>query len=108
MLADDAAKVCRAAITAALSGDVGAQRLILERLLPARRPESAPVHLPEVIAAESLAGKARAVVDAVAAGELGPDAGRLVLDSLASVARIAEISELEQRIAALEAGGPTQ
>ncbi len=98
----DAGRVGQACIAAALAGDVGAQRLIFERLLPARRPQSQAVHLPAVSEAEGLADKARAVVDAVAAGELAPDAGRMVLDSLAAVARIAEIAELESRIAALE------
>lgn len=102
LLEADGQRIARAAIKAALGGDVAAQRLVLERLIPARRPQAATVHLPGVLDAVSLADKARAVCDSVAAGEIAPDAGRMVLDSLAAVARIVEASELEQRIAALE------
>jgi hypothetical protein len=103
LLEADGQRIARAAIKAALAGDVAAQRLVLERLIPARRPQAEAVHLPAVLEAPGLADKARAVCDAVAAGEIPPDAGRMVLDSLAAVARIAEIAELESRIAALEA-----
>lgn len=90
-----------AILAAADNGDMAACRLILERLLPAIRPAHQPVTF-AIDPAAPLAEQGRAVLAAVAAGDLPPDQGRSLLDGIASLARITEIDELAARIEKLE------
>ena len=87
--------------TAALAGDVQAARLLLERALP-------PIKAVEATQALSLPGgtlteQGRAVLASVAAGELAPSQGAALVGAIGALARVAEVDELAQRVAALEA-----
>ena len=89
-----------ALMTKALDGDVGAARLLLERTiapLKAIEPTQA-LTLPD----GSLTDKGRAVLSAVAGGELAPSQGAALLGAIGTLARVTEMDELESRIAALE------
>ena len=88
-------------LSAAMRGDVQACRLIVERLVPPVRAEVSTVkfHIPD----GDLSMKANAILDAVAAGRVAPDTAKVLIDTLAGVARIIEITQLEERLAALEA-----
>jgi len=88
-------------IDAALAGDTSAARLLLERVLPPMKPaeETAPLALPD----GTLTDQGRAVLRAVADGELAPGQGAALLASLGTLAKVREGDELEARIAALEA-----
>jgi hypothetical protein len=54
---------------------------------------------------ETLTDQGRAVMSALIAGELTPDQASRVMATLAAQARIIEVSDLEQRISALERKG---
>ena len=84
----------------ATGGDIGAARLLLERTVaPLKASEqAAPLTLPD----GTLTEQGRAVVAAVAAGELSPGQGAALLASLGTLAKLTEADELERRIAALE------
>ena len=88
-------------VQAALDGDVGASRLLLERVVPPLKAaeETTPMMLPD----GSLTVQGRAVLAAVAVGELGPSQGAALLASLGTLAKLQEADELEARIVALEA-----
>jgi hypothetical protein len=94
-------EIVAAMVERAKGGDVGAARLLLERSIPALKPAAEPVAVP--LSGETLTDKAAAVVEAVAGGQLAPSDGKLILDGLAAVAKIAEVDELKRRIEALEA-----
>ena len=84
----------------ALEGDVGAARLLLERsIAPLRSVEpNQALHLPD----GSLTAQGRAVLAAVATGELAPGQGAALLGAIGSLARVVEIDELTARITQLE------
>ena len=84
----------------ALKGDVGAARLLLERAVaPLKAAEQAEtITLPD----GSLTVQGRAVLRAVADGELAPGQGAALLGALGTLARITEVDELETRITKLE------
>ena len=84
----------------ALSGDIGAARLLLERTISPLKAseETARLALPGA----TLSAQGRAVVAAVAAGELSPGQGAALLASLGTLAKLLEVDELERRVAALE------
>ncbi len=81
-------------------GDVSAMKLALDRILPSLKPRDEAV---SVTLGATPAASARLVLEAVGSGQIAPDAGATLLSALAAQARIVEASELEGRIAALEA-----
>ena len=104
MLATDLDAIVGVLRAQALAGDVQAIRIILDRVLPALRPVDMPTPL-ALPAHGSLADQARAVVLAAAVGDLAPAQAAQLITGLGGVAKIIESTELEARIAALEARG---
>jgi Family of unknown function (DUF5681) len=85
---------------AALAGDVGAARLLLERVIaPLKASEEA---MPMALPGDTFAEQGRSVFAAVAAGDVAPGQGAALLASLGTLAKLVETDELERRIAALE------
>lgn len=84
----------------ALEGDTQAARLLLERVLPPLKPQEQvqPLTLPD----GSLTDQGRAVLAAVAAGELAPATGAALVAAVGQLARVVEIDELQRRIERLE------
>ena len=91
-------------VAAALQGDVSAARLLLERVCPPLKAteEAAPLALPD----GTLTEQGRAVLGAVAAGDLAPGQGAALLGAIGTLARVVEVDELARRLTALEARTP--
>ena len=89
-----------AMMTRALAGDIGAARLLLERTIaPLKAVEHAQaLNLPD----GTLTEQGRAVLRAVAGGQLAPGQGAALVGAIGALARVIEIDELAARIAALE------
>ena len=89
-------------VTAARSGDVQAARLILERVLPPVKAieQAHPIEIPKD---DTLTNQGRAVLSAVADGELAPSQGAALIGAIGLLARISEVDELAARITLLEA-----
>lgn len=87
-------------IAKAKEGDMGAMRIVAERVLPALKAAElpTPMHLPE----GSLTKQAEAVLAAVSRGEVPAATGAQLLGAIGSMARVMEIDELKERIEALE------
>jgi hypothetical protein len=102
LLAPHKESLVKSVIAMALTGDVQALRLCLERLCPPLRADSEPVDLPGLAAATSLADKAMAILNALANGSVSPDAGSQILAALTSAAQLSELEHLKERLAALE------
>jgi hypothetical protein len=88
-------------MTQALEGDTSAARLLLERAIaPLKAIEQAvELQLPD---GGTLTAQGRAVLSAVAGGELAPSQGAALLGAIGTLARVTEIDELTNRITALE------
>lgn len=99
-IADKVPDILNALLARALEGDTGAARLLLERTVaPLKAVEPAQVlTLPD----GTLTEQGRAVLASVAAGELAPGQGAALVGAIGALARVAEIDELAQRVAALE------
>ncbi len=87
-------------VTAAKGGDIQAARLILERVLPPVKAieQAQTIDLPD----GTLTQQGRAVLAAVAAGELAPGQGAQLIAAIGTLGKIAEVDELAARITALE------
>ena len=100
-LAGDVPEILAGLVMAAKGGDVQAARLILERVLPPVKAIEQPVEL-QLPAAGTLTAQGRAVLSAVASGDLAPSQGAALLGAIGTLARVTEIDELTARITALE------
>lgn len=99
-IADRVPELLAAMMARALDGDVGAARLLLERTiapLKAIEPPQ-PLTLPD----GTLTEQGRAVLASVASGELAPGQGAALVGAIGALARVTEIDELAERVAALE------
>lgn len=99
-IADHIPDIITALVTQSKAGDVGASRLLLERVFPAVKPVEQPqaINLP----GDTLTERGRAVLDAIASGELAPGNGAQLLAAIGTLAKVSELDELAARVAALE------
>lgn len=101
-LADDLPGLLEATKKAALEGDMVAMRLLLDRTLPVNKQSGALLDLPAMREATDLTGKAAAVLDAIAAGEVPPEVGAQLVTAITSAARVAELDALTARLDDME------
>lgn len=88
-------------ICQATAGDVGAARLLLERVVPPLKAEELPVAFD--LQPGSLTARSAAILEEVASGNLSVAAGTQLIAAIGSLARLTEVDELTRRIDQLEA-----
>lgn len=88
----------------ALDGDSTSAKILLDRALPALRPQQESF-IVNAIASDTLADRGNLILDNVFRGDVSPDAGAVLLTALANQARLVESTELMARIEKLETGG---
>lgn len=87
-------------IALAKEGDLGAIRLVAERVCPPVKQAEAPVDVD--LSGNTLTERALAVLTAMGEGRLAPGQASQLLQGLGALAKIIETDELEKRIKALE------
>lgn len=100
-IAADVPEILAGLATAAKGGDVQAAKLLLERVFPAVKPVD-NTHALGLPKDGSLTDQGRAVIAAVSDGELSPANGAQLVTAIGTLARVAEIDELSERIKKLE------
>ena len=86
----------------ALEGDTNAASIVLSKVLPSVKAQAEKVNF-AFDATAPISEQVAQVLDAVAAGAVAPDVGRLIVDSIKSLADVRATEELAARIEALEA-----
>ena len=86
----------------ALQGDPGAIRLIMERLIPARRDGYVRLPLPRAKTVADVSASNQKVLQAIARGQVTPADGECLSRILEGQRRLIETTELAARIEALE------
>jgi len=104
-LLDAAGKVNRVVIDAALGGDMQAAQLVLSRVTPVLRAQSQTVEF-NFDAAASLATQVEQVLAAIASGDVSPDTGKSIVESIGALAAVRQVDELARRLDALEGRAP--
>ena len=103
LLDGEAEALTRKAVELALSGDVTALRLCLERLMPPRRDRPVMVDLPPLETASDVVGASAALVRAAVSGEVTPSEATQLARLIEVHVHAIETHELQERIARLEA-----
>jgi hypothetical protein len=88
-------------VAEAKKGDVGAAKVLLDRVLAPLRPADLPVDPPLALPAD-MSGQGRAILAAVADGRLTPDQAATLMATVAALARALETAELAAKIAHIE------
>lgn len=103
LLEGQSEQITQKAVELALEGDSTALRLCLERIAPTRKDAPVSFELPPIKNAQDASEAAQAVLQAVSQGEVTPLEGATVMGLVEQYRRVLETTELERRIAALEA-----
>lgn len=93
--------VAQRVVEAALAGDMQAASIVLQRICPPLRPQSAPVNF-ALDSQAPLAKQAQDILSAVASGDIDPETGRSLINCLGTVAGLLQTDELSRRLDALE------
>ncbi len=93
-------EILKTVTAAAISGDMAAAKLLLDRALPPCKPVESTVQLS--LPDGTLTDQGRAILSAIAAGVLAPSAGATLLGAVAALGRVAELDEMAARITELE------
>ena len=102
LLDGQAQALTQKAIDLALTGDIPALRLCLDRILPPRKDRPVNFTLPTINSAQDAAAVVSSVLAAVAAGELTPADAAEVGKLIDSYVKAYEIAELAERLERLE------
>lgn len=99
---DEMRNIIAVLVGKALEGDTNAASIVLAKVLPSVKAQAEKVSF-EFDASLPISEQVAQVLDAVAAGAVAPDVGRLIIDSIKSLADVRATEELAARIEALEA-----
>lgn len=102
LMEQGAEEITKAVVDAARGGDLGAARMVLERLAPPMRERPIAIDLPDTSTAEGIGKAQQVVIEAVGMGELLPGEGSVLAGLIEARRRALETIELETRIAKLE------
>ena len=103
LLQGQAEALTQTAVTKALEGDSVALRLCLERISPAPKDQPVTFKLTKMHNAMDASEAAGSVLTAVSEGELTPIEATRVMGLIDSYRRTLELTEIEERLQALEA-----
>ncbi|HEX3000318.1 MAG TPA: DUF5681 domain-containing protein [Armatimonadota bacterium] len=102
LIASHSLDLIEAVVKSAKDGDTAAQKMLLERLVPAFRPIDAPIAVPR---SDDPADQSARIIDLLLSGGLPPDVCARIMQSLQAQAELTLLQDLERRIAVLE-GAP--
>ena len=102
LLEGQAEALTQTAVTKALEGDSVALRLCIERIAPAPKDQPVTFNLTKMHNAMDASEVAGSVLTAISDGELTPIEATRVMSLIDSYRRTLELTEIEQRLQALE------
>lgn len=91
----------RKVIELAKGGDMQALKVCLDRLCPPLKAQAAPIQV-DLSGAGNMADICNVFIQAASAGRLSPDIAAQLVSAVGTLARVVEIDELKERLAALE------
>jgi Family of unknown function (DUF5681) len=102
LMVGDAGAVVQAVVEKARGGDMTAARIIIDRLIPPRKGRPVRLDLPAIRAAGDLLAAQRALIQALAEGEVTAEEAAAVSSVLEANRKMIETEELATRLQRLE------
>jgi hypothetical protein len=104
LMIDDAGRVTKRVVQAALKGNMQAAKLILDRAVPPRKGRPINFDSPlEIRSAADAIAATGGLVSALAAGKLTADEASAASAVIVNFARLLELADFERRLVAIEA-----
>lgn len=91
--------ILQSVIDAAVSGDMVACKMLLDRITPSLKPIALSINLP---VNGTLADQGGEIIRATMGGKIPPDIGSQLITALAAQGRLLELEEITKRLEALE------
>ncbi|MBM3535856.1 MAG: hypothetical protein FJX60_22830 [Alphaproteobacteria bacterium] len=102
-MSEDVEGVVKGVLAAARSGDMAAARIVLDRLVPVRKGRPVVLDLPTVENAEGVLRALGLVISETAAGNITPEEATILAGLLDAKRKAIETTDIERRLATLEA-----
>ncbi|MDC0491382.1 hypothetical protein OAN81_09115 [Paracoccaceae bacterium] len=102
LLEGQAEALTQTAISKALEGDSVALKLCMDRIAPAPKNNTVQFSLPTMVTASDASEAAGRVLNAVSSGELTPIEATRIMGLIDSFRRTLELTDIENRLKALE------
>jgi hypothetical protein len=98
----DLDNICRKLIEEALTGNMQAIKLVLDRVLPPKRDRSIDVRLPKLQTADDAVNAMSLIIDAVGSGNITPIEGEAMSRIVDAFVRAVQAHDIEKRVSLLE------
>lgn len=93
-------QVVQSVVSSALQGDIGACRLLLDKVIPNARTRDLPVRLESDVATSGAISSR--ILEGLSDGSISPEQAEGLTGALLNLARLQELQSLEARLSALE------
>lgn len=95
-------RICRRIEDEAITGNMQAAKMVLERFLPPRKDRLIRLDLPEIKTYEDILSASTLIISAVCKGEISPSEGEALSKTIDLHSKILEANEHECRLQTLE------
>lgn len=104
LLQSDLDNICRRLIEEALTGNMQAIKLVLDRVLPPKKDRVIDVRLPKLQTADDAMNAMSIIFDAVGSGNITPSEGEAMSRVIDAFVKTIQEHEIEKRVSLLEQG----
>jgi len=101
LLAENSESLIQKLIELALDGDMTALKICIDRICPPLKAQSQAVDI-DYNKNQSLTQTAKQILEQVTQGNIPPDVGTQLINSIITITRTKDIEEIQQRIEAIE------
>lgn len=104
LLQGDLDNICRRLVEEALTGNVQAIKLVLDRVLPPKKDRVIDVQLPKLRTTDDAVNAISIIIDSVGSGEITPSEGEAMSRVVDVFIKTLQEHEIEKRVSMLEQG----
>ncbi|CUI18033.1 conserved hypothetical protein [Candidatus Protochlamydia naegleriophila] len=102
LLNGDLDNICRKLIDEALTGNVQAIKLVLDRVLPAKRDRDIDVRLPKLQTVDDAVNAMSLIIESVSCGSISPSEGEAMSRVVDAFVKAIQAYDVEKRVLKLE------
>ncbi len=102
LLQNDLDNICRKLIEEALTGNMQAVKLVLDRVLPSKRDRSIDVKLPKLQTADDAVNAMSMIINAIGSGNITPAEGEAMSRVVDAFVKVMQAQDIEKRVSVLE------
>jgi len=97
----EAENIIRKIIELALDGDMAALKICIDRICPPLKAQSQSIHI-DYVKNQDLTNTAKQILEQVTQGNIPPDIGMQLINSIITITKTKEIEDIHKRIEAIQ------